>query len=245
MLWGTFTLTHIITLIIAALILVGIYFALRKASQRTQVLVLGLLSFSGIFAIVYNLLRWGEPLAYLPLHLCSINALILPVAVFTRNKTIGNLLLVWCLGALAALVLNYDMTEAKIFSDSFAVYYFPHVMEFGIPLLLFKLGLIKKDPKCIGSTMAISMGIYTLVHFINLGVNSWCIANNFGYGDSVYRANYMFSIAPSNPLVDLFYSIIPCQYWYMYLVLPIVFVYLLIVYAPEIMKRFRNKKCVV
>ncbi len=240
--WGTFTPMHIVTLIFAAGILTGLYFVLRKASQKVQVWVLGALSFSGIFAIVYNLLAWGRPLEYLPLHLCSINAMILPVAVFTRNKTLGNLLLVWCLGALAALVLNYDMTKADVFGISFAIYFYPHVMEFGIPLLMFKLGLVRKDPKCIGSTMAISMGIYTLVHFANLGVNAWCTANSFGYGDSVYRANYMFSIRPNNPLVELFYNIIPCQYWYMYMVLPIVFAYLVIVYAPEIIRHFKNKK---
>lgn len=239
--WGTFTPLHIATLFLAAGIIVGLYFALRHASQKVQIRVLGGLSFLGIAAIVYNLLAWGEPLAYLPLHLCSINAMILPIAVFSWNKTLCNLLLVWCLGALAALVLNYDMTETEIISDSFFFYYFPHVVEFGIPLLLFALGLVKKDPKCIGSTMAISMGIYTVVHFLNMTINSWCAANSFGYGDAVYQANYMFSIKPTNPLVELFYSVIPCQYWYMYLVLPIVFVYLVIVYAPELVKKLKKK----
>lgn len=243
--WGTFTLTHIVTLFFAAGILVGLYFALRKASQKVQTWVLGVLSFSGIVAIVYNLLAWGQPLAYLPLHLCSINAMLLPIVVFTRNKTLGNLLLVWCLGALAALVLNYDMVDADIFGIPFAVYFYPHVMEFGIPLLLFKLGLIEKDPKCIGSTMAISMGIYTLVHFLNLGVNAYAAANNVIYEETVYKANYMFSLRPNNPLVELFYSIIPCRYWYMYMVLPIVFVYLVIVYAPEIIRYFKKKKSAV
>lgn len=235
--WGTFTFTHIATLILAALILAALYFALRRASQKVQIAVLGVLSFSGIGAIIYNLLAWGDPLAYLPLHLCSINAMILPVVVFTRNKTLGNLLLVWCLGALAALVLNYEMTETELFGAAFNIYYFPHIMEFGIPLLMVKLGLVKKDPKCIGSTMAISMGIYTAVHFLNLLINSYCIASGIDY-----RANYMFSIEPINPLVQLFYSIIPYRYWYMYLVLPIVFVYLVIVYAPELIRSFKNKK---
>lgn len=244
MTWGMFTPTHFVTLALAAGMLIGLYFALRKASQKVQIGVLGGLSFLGIAAIIFNLLAWGEPLAYLPLHLCSINAMLLPITVFTRNKTLGNLLLVWCLGALAALILNYDMVDADIFGAAFFFYYFPHVMEFGIPLLLVALGLVKKDPKCIGSTMVISMAIYTVVHGINLAVNAWCQANSFGYGDSVYRANYMFSIAPNNALVDLFYSIIPVQYWYMYLVLPIVFVYLLVVYSPEIIKSFKKKKCV-
>ncbi len=217
---------------------------LRKANLKVKTTVLGILSFSGIAAIIYNLVAWGEPLRYLPLHLCSLNAMVLPIAVFSRNKTLCNMLLVWCLGALAALVLNYDMTETEVFSDVFFFYYFPHVMEFGIPLLLFALGMVSKDPRCIGSTMAISMGVYTVVHFINTAINSWCLANGFGYGDSVYQANYMFSIEPTNPLVELFHSIIPYRYWYMYLVLPIVFVYLVIVYAPELIRHLKSKKAV-
>lgn len=242
MIWGTFSLTHIITLIVAAGMLTVLYLCLRKVSQTTQTAVLGGLSFLGIAAIIYELVAKGAVLANLPLHLCSINAMLLPFVVFTRNKTFGNLLLVWCLGALAALVLNYDMTEAKLFSWDVFFYYFPHVVEFGIPILLVLLGHVKKDPKCIGSTMLISMVIYTVVHCLNLGINAYARANSISYGGGIFQANYMFSLRPNNPLVELFYSLIPHPYWYMYLVLPIVFVYLLIVYAPELYRHFKKKK---
>lgn len=242
MIWGTFSLTHIITMVLAAAMLTGLYFALRNASQKVQTGVLGALSFLGIAAIIYEFTAKGAPLANLPLHLCSINAMLLPIVVFTRNKTLGNLLLVWCLGALAALVLNYDMTNAKLFSWDVFFYYFPHVVEFGIPILLVALGHVKKDPRCIVSTMAISMGIYTVVHFINLGINAYAQTNSISYGGGIFQANYMFSLRPNNPLVDLFYSMIPYRYWYMYLVLPIVFVYLLIIYSPELYRHFKKKK---
>ena len=243
MTWGTFTPAHIITLVAAVAMIAGLYFILRNRSEKCKTVVLGVLSFSGIAAIIFNLLVWDAPLAYLPLHLCSINAMVLPIAVLSRNKTVCNLLLVWCLGALAALVLNYEVVNMKLWSWTFFFYYFPHVMECGIPVLLFALKMVKKDPKCIGSTMAISMGVYTVVHLLNLWINAWCNANQFGYG-GVYQANYMFSIQATNPLVALFAQIIPAPYWHMYMVLPIVLVYLLIVYAPEIYKTIKNKKCV-
>ncbi len=233
--WGFFTPVHIATLVAAAAIVIGLYFALRKAPQKVQVWVLGVLSLSGIAAIIFNLIRWDNPIAYLPLHLCSINAMILPVAVFTRNKTIGNLLLVWSLGALVALVLNFEMVETVLFGESFNFYYFPHVFEFGIPILLFKLGLVKKDVRCIGSTLTITMAIYTVVHIINSCINA------FIPGADV---NYMFSIEATNPLTALFYKLIPYQYWYMYLVLPIVAVYLLGVYTPQIRAIVRERKAV-
>lgn len=239
--WGNFTPVHIVTLIVAVAVVTGLYYILRNRSEKCKTVVLGILSFSGIAAIIFNLLVWDEPLAYLPLHLCSINALALPFAVFSRNKTLCNLLLVWCLGALAALVLNYEMVNVELFSWTFFFYYFPHIMECGIPVLLFALGMVKKEPRCIGSTMAISMGVYTVVHLLNVLINNWCTANQFGYG-GVYHANYMFSIEPTNPLTALFAMVIPAPYWHMYMVLPIVLVYLLAVYAPEIYRSFKNKK---
>ena len=176
--WGSFGVVHIATLLFAAAMIVGLYFSLRRASRKVQTLVLGVLSFSGIAAIVFNLVTWGSPLEYLPLHLCSINALLLPIVVFTRSKTGGNLLLVWCLGALAALVVNMAQAEYELNSWTFAFYYFPHVLEFGIPILLFKLGLIEKHPKYILSTIVITMLIYTGVHLANVGLNSYLAANN-------------------------------------------------------------------
>ena len=201
MVWGNFTLTHILSLVAAAVLVVGLYFALKFAPKKVQLAVLGVLSFSGIAAIIYNLVTWGAPLEYLPLHLCSLNALLLPVVVFTRNKTLGNLLL-----------------------------------EFGIPILLFKLGLVEKDVRCIGSTIVVTMICYTLIHFVNVVLN-----NHYASIGSETVANYMFSVQPSNPLLALFYSLIPYEYWYMYMVIPVVAVYLLAIYAPQLLAKYRKK----
>ena len=97
MIWGTFTPAHLISLLLVAVMGVGLYYLLKGKTQRLQTITLGILSFSGIAAILYNLLMWGSPLEYLPLHLCSLNAMVLPFAVFSKNKTLGNLLLLWAL----------------------------------------------------------------------------------------------------------------------------------------------------
>lgn len=237
MTWGFFSPAHIVSMILAVAQVVALYLILKNKSQKVQLAVLVPLSFSGIATIIYNLVSWGEPLAYLPLHLCSLNAMVLPFAVIRRNKTVCNLLLVWSLGAFIAILLNQDVMDVVIPSWTFFFYYFPHVMELGIPLLLFKLGLVEKDPKCIGSTLAITAGAYTVIHFINVAVNSWCAS----VGKDL-TVNYMFSLDPTNPVLVLFYNLIPYQYWYMYMVFPIVGVYLLIVYAPQILKALKNRK---
>ncbi len=241
--WGNFSIAHIISLFAAVAIIIALYFSIFKLSKKLQIIILGILSFSGIAAIIYNLVAWNSPIEYLPLHLCSINAILLPVVVFTRNKTLGNLLLFWSLGALVALILNNAMAETKLFSLPFCFYYFPHVLEFGIPILLFKLKLLKKDFKCLPSTLIITFGIFTVIHFINLALNSYCIDKNIlDSAGNVVQVNYMFTVTPANPLLDLFYKVIPHSYWYMLLALPIIAVYLCMVYLPQIIALIKSKR---
>ena len=245
MVWGTFTLTHIITLILGAGIIVGIYFLLKNRSDKTQKLVLFVLSFSGIAAVIYNLLAWNSPIEYLPFHLCSLNAIVLPIAVFTRNKYLGNLLLLWSVGALAAVTLNYAVADAEITSWVFFFFYFPHVLEFGIPILLFKLGHIKLDKKCIFSTVAITMGSYVVIHFINIFLNQYCISHNvLDWAGNIVQVNYMYSMFHEwNPLLKLFYDIIPYPFWYMFLLIPVAAIYLGAIYGSyEIYKKVRDGK---
>lgn len=235
-------LFHIFLLVLGAAMIVGLYFGLKNKSAKLQTIVLGALSFSGIAAVIYNLLMWGSPLEYLPLHLCSINALLLPVTVWTRSKTMGNLLLLWSLGALLALVVNREMMSMLYGFWTLFFYYFPHVMEFGIPILLFKLGFVEKTPKCIGPTIGLTVIFYTVIHLINKGINAWCAFAGIMSGDEILQVNYMYSIVPEFPPLDLFYKLIPYEYWYMYLAFPIVAVYLLAVYAPELIQGKKRAK---
>lgn len=242
MTWGFFSVAHIVSLFIGVLIVLGLYFILKGRSDRTKIAVLAMLSLSGVAAIVFNLISWGSPFEYLPLHLCSLNAIVLPVAVLTRNKVLNNLLLLWSLGALLALVLNNSVAEAAIFSPVFCFYYFPHVLEFGIPILVFVFGLAKKDVKCIASTVAITAGSYTVIHFINIAINSYTAKHNIlDWASNVVQVNYMYSLKPENPLLDLFYHVIPYPYWYMYVSFVLVAVYLGFVYLPDIVQLVRKR----
>lgn len=243
MIWGFLSSAHIISLILAVGIITLLYFILKNKSDRVKTIVLGILSFSGIAAIINNLVAWNSPLEYLPLHLCSLNAMVLPFAVFTRKKVLNNLLLLWSIGALFALIINVSVSEAEILSWTFVFYYFPHVFELGIPILMFLLKLAKKDVKCIISTVVITMTVYTLIHFVNLWINSYAIKNNIvDLAGNVIKVNYMYSIYPDNPLLNLFYSIIPYKYWYMYLTMVVIVIYLGIVYLKDILKLIKAKK---
>ena len=241
--WGSFGTVHFATLLLAGVMLTAAYLVLKKCSRRTQITVLGILSFFGNAATVYNLLAWGSPLEYLPLHLCAINGLILPVAVFTQNKKLCNLLLLWSLGAFVALVANGTMAEAEIFGWPFFFYYFAHVTELGVPILLFKLGLAEKDHRCIGSTLGMTWGVYTAVYGINELINALCILGKVVRPDgSLIQVNYMYSMGPIDPLSGALWKMLPYEYWYMMLAFPIIGLYLLGVYAPELMAARKEKR---
>ena len=243
MLWGSYGLVHIITLLLSAAIIVGLYFILRKCSDKVKTIVLFVLSFSGISAIIFNLVTWGSPIEYLPFHMCSISAMLLPFAVITRNKVINNLLLLWCLGALIALVLNQAQANFEIFSWTFFFYYFPHTLEVGIPILMFALGLVKKEVKYIGSTLVLTLFLYTMVHLLNVLLNNYATANNIvDWAGNVVKLNYMYSIDPTNPVLQIMYNLIPHPYWYMMVATPFILLYLTLVYLPEIIRAVKNKK---
>ena len=245
MLWGSYGVVHIASLLISAAIIVGLYFVLRKCSERVKTIVLFILSFSGISAIIFNLVTWGSPIEYLPFHMCSISAMLLPFAVITRNKVINNLLLLWCLGALIALVLNQAQANYEIFSWTFFFYYFPHTLEVGIPILMFALGLVKKDVKCIGSTLGLTLYLYTTVHLLNVLLNNYAAANNIvDWAGNVVKLNYMYSVDPTNPVLQLMYNLVPHPYWYMLVATPFILLYLALVYLPEIIGTIKNKKIV-
>ena len=241
MVWGSFGIVHLLSLALGAGIIIGLYYLLRPFSAKLQTVVLGVLSFSGITAVIFNLLTWGSPYEYLPLHLCSLNALVLPIAVFSRSKTLSNLLLLWSLGAVMALIVNTAQAHFEVFSPTFFFYFFPHLLEFGIPILLFKLKLAEKDFKCIGSTLLITLCVYTLVHFANVGLNSYFTAHQLLNPDGVLvQVNYMYSLRPENPVLALFWSIVPYEYWYMMPVIVIISVYLLLVYSKQLVAFFKK-----
>ncbi len=241
--WGSFGIVHIATLVIAAALIVGVYFLLKYLPERVRFFGILALSCSGLVAIVYNLVVWGSPLEYLPFHMCSILAMMLPVTVLTRNRYMGNLLLVWCLGSLLALIINHASAHFIIPSAAFFIYYIPHVFEFGVVIYLFKFGYVKKDYKCIPVTVLATVVIYTLVHLINVALTGYVEANQIvDYAGELLTFNYMFSMTPDNPVLALFWKVIPHEYWYMYMAVIVLVVYLVVLYLPQILRAAREKK---
>jgi uncharacterized membrane protein YwaF len=241
MVWGTFTAAHIISLIIAVIINVAIYFILKNKSEKVQIITLLILSSAGIIAIIYNLVAWNSPLEYLPLHMCNINGMLIPIALITKNKKIGNLLLLWSIGALIALVVNHMAQDFELFSPIFLQYYLSHIFEFGVPILIFALKIIPLDAKTIPSTLIISFIILVVIHCINLALNRYIEINDIrDWKGDLIIVNYMFTIYPDNPVLQFFYNLIPLQFIYVLPIFPIFALYLLLIYTPIIIKEKRK-----
>lgn len=222
--WGTFTPFHIFTILVTLSAPFILYFALRKKSAMTQKITLFILSLSGTGAIIYNLLMWGSPLEYLPFHLCSINALLLPISIITSSRLLANTLPLFSIGAFAAIAFNYAQGNYVILSWVFVAYFFPHMFEFAIPFVQLKLGLVKSGAKYILPSVGMTFSFYTVAHVVNRAVNK--ILDVQEKVDSLGKpvdVNYMYSLDPEGlPILSQLWDIFPCEYFYMLLLLPVV-----------------------
>ncbi len=248
--WGSFGPVHITTLIISAVIIFATYFMLKNKTEKVKKIVLFLLSLWGPAAVIYNMVVWGPAtsvIEYLPFHLCAINALLLPVLVLTRSNLLGNLLPIYSVGALLALILNTFQADFLIFDHVFFMFWLPHTLEFGIPILMIALGLVKIHPKYIPACLGITVTMYTAIHFINLWLNDYIVAHNITYSDGeLIRVSFMYSLyecgGKGNPMFDLFYSIIPYDYFYMLCAIPLIAIVYLLMNMKYITKAVKSKK---
>jgi hypothetical protein len=108
----------------------------------------------------------------------------------------------------------------------------PHVLECAVTIYLFAFKYVRLSVKYVPSTLGITAGIYTLVHICNLLINNYCINNNIvDYAGNIIKVNYMYSIQPTVPLMELMWTIIPYEYWYMYIGIVIISIYLCAVFG--------------
>jgi len=245
MVWGSFGAIHLISLLVSMLLIVGLHFLLRTLSPKWQIGILFVLSFAGISAIIFNLVTWNSPIEYLPLHMCSINAMLLPITVLTRKRMLGSLVLFWCLGAALSLIVNTGQADFEIASPTFWFFYLPHTLEVAIPILLFSTGLIRFEVKTAPMTVLITMILYTVVHFCNLFLNQYAQTHNVvDWAGNTVKVNYMFSLSTDgNVLLDVFWKLIPYPYWYMYGTAILIVAYFLAIEGiRRLCVRLRTKK---
>ena len=244
--WGTFTPQHFISLALSVAIAVGLHFLLRHKSDKTKRITLFCLSLLGPMALLHDM-YWGlrtSVLLYLPLHLCSYNALLTPILTLTKNRFLGNLIPLFGVGSAISMIANTVQAEYTVFSFVFLFHFLSHTMGWCIPLLLFSLGMVEAHPKYILPCVGTTFGIYTVSHFVNLGVNEILrMQNVVDSTGELYQVNYMFSLHDAgNPVLALFRSWIPYEYFYMLAALPIVALAFTAMNIPFFFRRLKARR---
>lgn len=232
--WGTF---HIITLFCPIVLVLLLYFSLKNKSLKFQKIIIFSLSLIGVICMFIDMFYRIELLWYnLPFHLCTLNGFVIPFVALTQNKRLGNSILLWSFGALGALIFNLSETDLYTYNLDLWLYFLPHLIEVSLPITMILLKIVKFDYKTIPTTLLITFIAYTTAHILNY------IYNTYYIGEIGILSNFMFSYThENNPFLLIFYSICQYPYFYMLLLLPVIIIFLLILYLPQIIKDIKFK----
>ena len=176
---------------------------------------------------------WGE----LPLQLCNINMILIPVAVLTKNRTIKSFcFFVGPLGALMALVMpGTGFSGYSLLLPRMLGYFGTHFMIFIEGLALAAFGLYRPKLRDLPRTALAILIITFIITLINMLLRWSGLHPN---------ANYFFSIeTEGNFLLEIFHKWIPYPFLYLIPSFGILIPYMLLITLPfEAADRARQKK---
>ncbi len=147
---------------------------------------------------------WKE----LPLQLCNINLLLIPVAMATMNRSILNFnFFTGTLGALMALMMpSVGFSDCSILLPRMLGYYFTHFMVFTGSLAILAYGIHTPKFRELPKTALLLLAVAFIV-FLFSGACRAAGLNGF--------VNYFYTWGPDgNAILELLYSVIPAPYLY-------------------------------
>ena len=147
---------------------------------------------------------WGE----LPLHMCNVNMLIIPIAVWRKNRALMSFsFYTGTLGATMALLMpSMGFAGYPIFMPRMLGFWGTHFMVLIEAIAIVAYGLYRprfKDiPKTILTVVIVTFCIFLIDVFIRTtGLNP--------------RANYFFAMeTEGNPVLEIFHRLIPIPFIY-------------------------------
>ncbi len=176
---------------------------------------------------------WGE----LPLQLCNINMLLIPVAVLKKNRAMMSFsFFVGPLGALMALIMPGNGFDGySLLLPRMLGYYGTHFMIFIEGLALACFGLYRPRLRDLPRTVLTILLISLTVFVIDLLLR-WSGLHP--------KANYFFAVeTEGNFLLERFHRLLPYPYLFLMPSLLILVPYMLLVTLPfELADRVRRKK---
>jgi uncharacterized membrane protein YwaF len=148
---------------------------------------------------------WGE----LPLQLCNINMILIPVAVLRKSRPLMSFgFFLGPLGALMALIMPSTGFEGySLLLPRMLGYYGTHFMIFTEGLALAVLGLYRPRFRDLPKTVLCAVGITFVIFWFNM------LLRHTGLHP---KANYFFAVeTEGNPLLELFFRFIPFPFLYL------------------------------
>ena len=174
---------------------------------------------------------WGE----LPLQLCNINMLLIPIAVMTKNRALSCFsFFVGPLGAMMALMMpSAGFSGYSIFLPRMLGYYGTHFMIVIEGLALVTFGLFKPRlsdlPRAILTVIIIAFVVFLFNLFLR-------------WTGLFPKANYFFSVeTEGNFLLEMFHKWIPIPFLYLLPSIVILGAYMVIITIPfELIERLHR-----
>ena len=148
---------------------------------------------------------WRE----LPLQLCNINMMLIPVSVFKKNRNLmAFCFFVGTLGAfMATAVPAYGFEGYSILLPRMLGFYGTHCLLVIEALALVTFGLYKPELKDLPGTVVMLFLIAFILYALSMLLRFTGICP---------RANYFYTVEPEgNAALELFYRWIPCPYLYL------------------------------
>lgn len=238
------------TLLLFGLVFLVLSLCVRSKSDQTRrKLLAGLMIFTLIGFVAYKVvLRLDEPYSAitaaagngefswwseLPLQLCNINTILIPIACFTKKRPLESFCFFAApLGAAMALMMpcaGFD--HYSILLPRMIGYYFTHFMVFFGGIAMWSFGIYKPKYKDMLGCVILALCLTFVIFCINM------LMRKTGLNP---HANYFYCVeTDGNPVLDLFYSWIPYPFLYM---LPAVFIFVPYMLVITSLFHLRKKK---
>ncbi len=231
---------HIGYLLVSCAILIAGIFLIKKISPFWQEVIFMLLALMGAFGIFF---RYAMHLSFdrgfdfitllkQQLQVCNFNFILLPAAVFTKNKRIKNYLFGFALFAASTTLITYNrsLTQLPWYHISFINFWMNHFIAVLLPTLMLASGRYYPEKKYV-----MSVSIMVLLYFTLSGFGSWLLMTYEG----VSRMDtYSFVFVPEGVWIfEWLYSWIPIYFVYLLPIYPV-----LVLWLYGFAHVFENKK---
>ena len=237
-----FNTTHILTILLMPLLIyLTLSYALTNRSDITKRNVLLLIcGFNAALYVVYKFAQANEAVddfdifLNLPLHFCNINLILLPLAIYLKNRNLMAYQFYFgtILASLALVMVYPGFRSRSIFEFTPFVYFYYHSMLATLPIVLIKLRLYTPSFKAVWQPVLILVGMTSFMHIINMILRATNIAA---------EANYFFTFGLRGDFfTELFWRIVPLEFFFL---LPSLLLFAPFIILTTLPFHLSGKKC--